>query len=165
MLKEQKGITLIALVITIIVLLILAGITIAMIGSQDSAPNKAAEAKVINEVGAAKDEIVIKASEAVEQWYEDKYVTTGATPAVSAGAAVAGRLIDSTNGMKYSSTTTVQWGTAPVVPTGTNAATADVTFSIKSKDNGLGDNSTKHYTISGTIKSNGSIDWQTGSWQ
>ena len=45
-LKGQKGITLIALVITIIVLLILAGITISQIASQDSAPNKAAEAKV-----------------------------------------------------------------------------------------------------------------------
>ena len=46
MFKNQKGITLIALVITIIVLLILAGITIALITSQDSAPNKAAEAKI-----------------------------------------------------------------------------------------------------------------------
>lgn len=74
MLKEQKGITLIALVITIIVLLILAGITIAMISSQDSAPNKAVQAKIENEVGAAKDSIVIKASELVEKWYEDTYV-------------------------------------------------------------------------------------------
>lgn len=41
--------------ITIIVLLILAGITISQIASQDSAPNKAAEAKVENDKGAMKD--------------------------------------------------------------------------------------------------------------
>ena len=34
--REQKGITLIALVITIIVLLILAGVTIAMLSGNDS---------------------------------------------------------------------------------------------------------------------------------
>ena len=42
--KENKAITLIALVITIIVLLILAGVTIAQITSQDSAPNLEVEA-------------------------------------------------------------------------------------------------------------------------
>ena len=42
---KEKGITLIALVITIIVLLILAGITINSIMSTDSAPQKAGEAK------------------------------------------------------------------------------------------------------------------------
>ena len=42
---NKKGITLIALVITIIVLLILAGITISMITSQDGILNKAVSAK------------------------------------------------------------------------------------------------------------------------
>ena len=58
-LKGYKGITLIALVITIIVLLILAGITIAQITGQDSAPNKAAEARQKNEQGAEFDEIKV----------------------------------------------------------------------------------------------------------
>ena len=44
-LKNVKGITLIALVITIIVLLILAGITINMISSQDGILNKATSSK------------------------------------------------------------------------------------------------------------------------
>ena len=43
--KNHKGITLIALIITIIVLLILAGVTIAAITSNESAPNKAVEAR------------------------------------------------------------------------------------------------------------------------
>ena len=47
-LKENKAITLIALVITIIVLLLLAGISISMISGQDGIINKAAQAKQLN---------------------------------------------------------------------------------------------------------------------
>ena len=43
-LKKEKGITLIALVITIIVLLILAGVAISMITGDSSIMNKAQEA-------------------------------------------------------------------------------------------------------------------------
>ena len=45
MLKEQKGITLVALVITIIVLLILAGVTIAMLTGNNGVLTKANDAK------------------------------------------------------------------------------------------------------------------------
>lgn len=154
MLKNQKGITLIALVITIIVLLILAGITIAMIGGQDSAPNKAAEAKIINEVGAAKDTIVMTAATAVEQWYEDKYVKTGTTPAANAGAQVATELAATTDGYF---TGDVEWKTKP--------SSSSNTFKIQSKGTGLGNNSTKHYTISGTIENNGTITWGSSDWE
>lgn len=84
--RGNKGITLIALVITIIVLLILAGVTIAQITGQDSAPNKAAEAKIENERGAAKDEAVMLATKYVQEYYDKKYVqnleveTTGSVP-------------------------------------------------------------------------------------
>ena len=47
-LRKKNGITLIALVITIIVLLVLAGVTIAMISSQDGILNKATSAKEAN---------------------------------------------------------------------------------------------------------------------
>ncbi len=43
--KENKGITLIALVVTIIVLLILAGISISMLTGKNGILNRAAEAK------------------------------------------------------------------------------------------------------------------------
>ena len=56
-LKDHKGITLIALVITIIVLLILAGITIAQITGQDSAPQKATEAREKNDLANELEEI------------------------------------------------------------------------------------------------------------
>ena len=72
--KGNKGITLIALVITIIVLLILAGVTIAQITGQDSAPQKAADAKLENEKGAAKDEATMLAAQYVQEYMEKKYV-------------------------------------------------------------------------------------------
>ena len=46
--KKNKGITLIALVITIIILLILAGISISMLTGQNGILNRTQEAKVKN---------------------------------------------------------------------------------------------------------------------
>ena len=56
--KEQKGITLIALVVTIIVLLILAGIAILMVSGNNGLLQKAADAKV--KTDSAKTEEVLK---------------------------------------------------------------------------------------------------------
>lgn len=57
--KEQKGITLVALVITIIILLILAGIAIASITSENGLFNRAKQAKnnTINSQEAENDAI------------------------------------------------------------------------------------------------------------
>ena len=55
--KKNKGITLIALVITIIVLLILAGVTINSIVGNESAMEKAKEAKLEDEKGNELDTI------------------------------------------------------------------------------------------------------------
>ena len=91
--KGNKGITLIALVITIIVLLILAGITIAQITGQDSAPEKAAQAKVENERGAAKDAATMLVTEKIQGYYEDKYVKVpAATTATNQLAYIAEKL-------------------------------------------------------------------------
>ena len=53
--KENKGITLIALVITIIVLLILAGVTIAMLTGHNGLLNKTSESKIASEIGEEKE--------------------------------------------------------------------------------------------------------------
>ncbi len=55
--KSSKGITLIALVITIIVLLILAGVSIAMLTGDNGILTQATEAKKANTVGAEKEQI------------------------------------------------------------------------------------------------------------
>ena len=87
--KSASGITLIALIITIIVLLILAGITISALTGSDSAPAKANEAKQKNDIGTAKDEIALTVQNAQTEAYDDIYVknnesvkSTAATTAV-----------------------------------------------------------------------------------
>ena len=68
--KNQKGITLIALVITIIVLLILAGISIAMLTGDNGILTKAQ-----NELGTAKDQIALAANEALTNYYSGVYAS------------------------------------------------------------------------------------------
>ena len=72
--KKNSGITLIALVITIIVLLILAGVTIAMLGGNNGTPAKANEASAKDAVAAAKDRINLVASDALLDFYNLTYV-------------------------------------------------------------------------------------------
>ncbi len=56
-LKEKQGITLIALIITIIVLLILAGISIAMLAGDNGILTRAKSAKKTSEIEGIKEEI------------------------------------------------------------------------------------------------------------
>ena len=58
-LKQKKGITLIALVITIIVLLILAGVSIAMLTGQNGILTQANNAKIEQSHGAVRDSIAL----------------------------------------------------------------------------------------------------------
>ena len=73
--KNQKGITLIALVITIIVLLILAGVAIAMLSGENGILNKASESAVQNALGAAKDQCSLLATEELTDYYDEVYVS------------------------------------------------------------------------------------------
>lgn len=72
--KKNSGITLIALVITIIVLLILAGVAIAMITGNGGILGKTSKAKVENQIGEIKDKIALDVTKAVSDYYEDAYV-------------------------------------------------------------------------------------------
>ena len=53
--KRDRGITLIALVVTIIVLLILAGVSISMLTGQNGILNRAADAKEKTEISSKDD--------------------------------------------------------------------------------------------------------------
>ena len=57
--RKDKGITLIALVVTIIVLLILAGISISMLTGQNGILNRATTAKKQTENTNARDELAL----------------------------------------------------------------------------------------------------------
>lgn len=62
-----NGITLIALVITIIILLILAGVTIAVLSGDNGLLNKTASSKVQTEIGKEKELIALAANHAVAE--------------------------------------------------------------------------------------------------
>ncbi len=71
--KNQKGITLIALVITIIVLLILAGVSIAMISGQDGILGKAKTAADKTTIETDREQANLAVQSALAQYYEEKY--------------------------------------------------------------------------------------------
>ena len=75
--EKNKGITLIALVITIIVLLILAGVTIATLTGDNGILTKASQTKEQNILGQEKDEMSIAYSGAMAEKEGQNTITAG----------------------------------------------------------------------------------------
>ena len=71
--KNNKGITLIALVVTIIVLLILAGVSIAMLTGDNGILGRAKEASTQTAITNARDEISMKVAECVTEYFAVSY--------------------------------------------------------------------------------------------
>ena len=76
--KNNKGITLIALVVTIIVLLILAGVSIAMLTGQNGILTRASESSYKSKLQDAAEIISYGASEAITNYYNKAYVDSSA---------------------------------------------------------------------------------------
>ena len=74
--KEKNGITLIALIVTIVVLLILAGVSISMLTGDNGIISKAKEAKKENNIGSVKEEINIAFSSIKTKAISKDYVIT-----------------------------------------------------------------------------------------
>lgn len=77
--KNQKGITLIALVITIIVLLILAGVSIAMLTGQNGLLTKADNAKTETTKAEAEEAVKIAVGTILANNYDPTYTGTDKT--------------------------------------------------------------------------------------
>ena len=73
-LEESKGITLIALVITIIVLLILAGITLALVSGENGILKRATNTVEVNEKATAEEQANLLLADLAVQFYEKNYV-------------------------------------------------------------------------------------------
>lgn len=73
-LTNQKGITLVALVVTIIVLLILAGVSLSLVAGSDGILGRATNAVDKHQIATIKEKIELKVAEQVENFYEAKYV-------------------------------------------------------------------------------------------
>ena len=81
--KESKGITLIALIITIIVLLILAGVTINALSGNDSTPAKAQEATQKTDISSAKEDCILTATSAKTDALQATYVANNANKTIA----------------------------------------------------------------------------------
>lgn len=80
--RNNKGITLIALVITIIVLLILAGVSIAMLTGQNGILNQAGNAKNDTAIAEAQEAVKLTLNEIMTNAMDPTYVPTGADESV-----------------------------------------------------------------------------------
>ena len=72
--RNKKGITLISLVVTIIILLILAGVTLALISGSDGILGRASHALDENKIAMAKEQVELALSDFQTEFFEGKYV-------------------------------------------------------------------------------------------
>ena len=94
--RNQKGITLIALVITIIVLLILAGVSIAMLTGQNGILTRANDSKISTVEGQVRDAVAL----AVSDYRVEVY--TNSNPSITASNII--DEVQETMGDKYTVT-------------------------------------------------------------
>ncbi len=74
--KNNNGITLIALVVTIIVLLILAGVSIAMLTGQNGILNRASQASYQTKLADAAETLSYNCTEAISELYTTSYTSS-----------------------------------------------------------------------------------------
>lgn len=138
MFKEQKGVTLIALVITIIVLLILAGVSIAFLTGDNGIITKSTKASAETNIAGAKETAATDVAAKYADYMEYKY----ASNTTNSGAA---------------STFTAWLGTNKLTSTDTTKYTVSedsVTITIVPRDNA-------NKQVTGTIEDTGAITWNT----
>lgn len=97
--REQKGITLIALVITIIVLLILAGVTIAMLAGENGILGRATDSKGVNAEAQAVEKtklayMAVRTEIASQQAIDGNYDPTSTTKATGETKSNFDKLVD-----------------------------------------------------------------------
>lgn len=149
--KNQKGITLIALVVTIIVLLILAGVSIAMLTGQNGILNRATESSWKTKLGEARDMLGLTISTYLTDY--NAVVYTGATSDIDEG--------------NWAGKDTDDVIEEAIKATAEELSGDDDKYTIElGKTNGIGigieltDKAEKKYYICGTI-GNVSVKWKT----
>ena len=147
--KGNKGITLIALVITIIVLLILAGVSIAMLSGENGILNQASKSAEYNSIGEVRDNVANTVNEYVSAYYEATYAGGNYTNATGT-AAVAANPVEAINDALTACQTAYP-------------ATAEVSVSYTAATTGKDGSvtiSSEHYTQTGTVDDeSGAVDW------
>ena len=119
MLKEQKGITLVALIITIIVMLILAGVSISLVVGENGVLTQAQDVEPAQVIGSLKEAVALANADMMATYYGD--TTTGKAESVKEvgaftdGAATeyTGMLAKIADNFSYTSKYDVDWSTTP----------------------------------------------------
>ena len=149
-LKRSKGITLIALVVTIIVLLILAAVSITMLTGNNSALKMSQTAKAYNTIGAVKDEVSLAYSTAYSEYTRQQY-EDGNTTKTKVTEAFSKEMENIQTGKPLAHGATIEYTPANPI---TNGATSTVTVSVVfNRDT---------YSVTGTLTENGtdsSFEW------
>ena len=91
MLKEQKGITLVALIITIIVMLILAGVSISLVVGENGVLTQAQSVEPKQVAGALKEAVSLANADIMSTYYGD--TTAGKTNSVKTEKAIVDKII------------------------------------------------------------------------
>lgn len=144
--RENKGITLIALVITIIVLLILAGVAIAMLSGENGILNQTKRANINTVMASAKEAVAIEVNAAISDYYEGKYAGGTTTYDSVSAAVVAGATKAKADGV----TIEVSGSTITITYTGTDGITSVGTINAASDE--------------ANAPAEGSITWVDTGW-
>ena len=147
--KNNKGITLIALVVTIIVLLILAGVSIAMLSGQNGILNRASQATWKSKLGDAESTVALSVSNYLTDYYAVKY-TGSKSEFLADGVSYTDEVDAATKGAAAAKT---ELGNDFIVTVNKKAdGTAIESIIIKYTTNG------KDYSVKGTV-SGSNINW------
>ena len=141
--SNQKGITLVALVITIIVLLILAGVTIAALSGDNGILTRGSESKAKDEIGTAKDQINLAANLGIQEYFVGTHTSEGALSNAPTVAATKTK-------QDYVEAHINQISTGGKIGNAT-VTFADHKYTVKSSDG--------KYKDVGTVNSDGSVTW------
>lgn len=140
MFKEQKGVTLIALVITIIVLLILAGVSIAFLTGDNGILNKATKGASSQQVAEAKELVVTEVAAQYTTYLENKYTNSNVAQNGAAAFVATAKTVEGKYSIVAGTTDGANAGTVTITPLGKDDQGKDVTYT-------------------GTINHDGSITW------
>ena len=149
--KNENGITLIALVVTIIVLLILAGVSIAMITGDNGILGRARETTWKSKLGEAEDMIGLEVTDKLTAYLtgEDTETYTSLDDVIVKGCA---SVLEKLNGKNAEGPYAIATDKQSTIPTGKDRSITKikVTYTVKSKP----------YYVLGTLKDGSEkVDW------
>lgn len=151
--KKQNGITLVALVVTIIVLLILAGVSLSLVAGENGILKRATNAADANEIATAKEQAGLLISDLVTGYYEEKYVNHSASDDVSSQLAY---IISQIDGEKGKATDNGNYIVKVARATGNPAKEEEGIITVTG---GSLQSSSGKASLTGKISENGTIKW------